>query len=720
VFLSPPPTHPAIRVPPPQPGAVAEGTSEGGCSECDACCASCGIVEQEIDISHTSSARCKNDSGIVLDHDSCAMSACSSPLHLRASSLAENALNEQPTVLQHSGDDENFCSQRTSEHAQHAAEQMTQIGDLIFEMTAVQRTHLARAWDVHFSSAKDLHDHCVSMTTSAQPGFESLCRELAMRRFFSDDAPRHLNADDDGRASPAQDCRDNRARSASPRANMTTLRFDCSICLGSVAAMSTVVMPCCGFELCRACAKQSLQCIMAACNANNRRIPCLHCSSNIFSYPNGQHMTQALVGPAAMLAWRAKLALNSVPNCRQCSACNRIQLVTSKSPASPSVMCSCGHVTCLIHGDSHPGTSCPLPSPEQIESEDRISRISKRCPGCKVATERNGGCSHMSCSECGCSWCWTCAKSRRSSRSELLNTASDAVMCTNWLSALLFRIICYAAGPSSVFFIADDRCICGSSDTRWLEYEWQRSGHYVNVSSQPSAQWIVSSTLLIAVHLFYLSQRMHHCALLLRAYAAVAALYILAALCSHTFGIVAATVRFCYRSMHHHYPQFFSQVTAAVLSKVYALFTGICVAWITYAVHPILCQLGRTRHYTRYQPLQCSDFKAAAKVAVPALLTYLYYMTPLEPQHSTWILHFWIVWAALQLHLVIYPHVSILNSHNACDDPISWGLVCGALSIALSLVMSTTRFICCLDAAVCVLCVLGISLKRRLNSDYHY
>jgi len=39
-----------------------------------------------------------------------------------------------------------------------------------------------------------------------------------------------------------------------------------------------------------------------------------------------------------------------------------------------------------------------------------IRVISKPCPGCRTATERDGGCMHMICTKpgCGLSWCWVC------------------------------------------------------------------------------------------------------------------------------------------------------------------------------------------------------------------------------------------------------------------------------------------------------------------------
>ncbi len=322
----------------------------------------------------------------------------------------------------------------------------------------------------------------------------------------------------------------------------------------------------------------------------------------------------------------------------------------------------------------------------------------------------------MNCSECGCGWCWTCAKSRSAGRSEVLST--DADTSTNWISALLFRIICYAAGPSCVFSIWNDYCNCGNRGTRGLDVEWRRSGLIVSVSSQPFAQWIVSTAIVIAVHLFELSQGTHPCALLLSAYAFAAAVYILAACCFRTFGMAAAAASFIYSSADHYYPQFFSQVyevAAAVHTQASALLVGICVGVITHHAYPILRLLGRSRLYPYNRPLQCSDVVTAAKAVVPASLAYLFLITPLQPHQSAWTLDFWIVWAALQLHVMVNPTGSIINSYNRDDDSFDWAIVCGALSTALSLVMSGTRFICCLDAAVCVMCVLGTALYRRIN-----
>lgn len=45
---------------------------------------------------------------------------------------------------------------------------------------------------------------------------------------------------------------------------------------------------------------------------------------------------------------------------------------------------------------------------EEANSSAAIDRLTKRCPGCRRPTEKNGGCNHMTCTQCRCEWCWLC------------------------------------------------------------------------------------------------------------------------------------------------------------------------------------------------------------------------------------------------------------------------------------------------------------------------
>ncbi|KAE9554569.1 hypothetical protein FO519_002208 [Halicephalobus sp. NKZ332] len=53
---------------------------------------------------------------------------------------------------------------------------------------------------------------------------------------------------------------------------------------------------------------------------------------------------------------------------------------------------------------------CRCKDPVNDGSVETIKAISKPCPVCKVPTERDGGCAHISCTQCRTDWCFICSK----------------------------------------------------------------------------------------------------------------------------------------------------------------------------------------------------------------------------------------------------------------------------------------------------------------------
>ncbi|KAK6101849.1 IBR domain family protein [Brugia pahangi] len=76
------------------------------------------------------------------------------------------------------------------------------------------------------------------------------------------------------------------------------------------------------------------------------------------------------------------------------------------SPSNPKIICPecyisfcglCRQIECICLGSD--------------ATKKTIERICRRCPSCDTPTERNGGCAHMHCSQCGEHWCFLCVKS---------------------------------------------------------------------------------------------------------------------------------------------------------------------------------------------------------------------------------------------------------------------------------------------------------------------
>ena len=79
-----------------------------------------------------------------------------------------------------------------------------------------------------------------------------------------------------------------------------------------------------------------------------------------------------------------------------------------KSDLTKYVECENGHKYCFEclkppHGDK----SCDYQEEKQFMTWTKGKRV-KRCPRCKMYTEKNEGCNHMTCASCKYQWCWLC------------------------------------------------------------------------------------------------------------------------------------------------------------------------------------------------------------------------------------------------------------------------------------------------------------------------
>eukprot|EP01038_Epipyxis_sp_PR26KG_P013236 gene13236-17740_t len=106
------------------------------------------------------------------------------------------------------------------------------------------------------------------------------------------------------------------------------------------------------------------------------------------------------------------------PNYRECSKCNGSMKKLSSKSSSYAMVCedvNCGHQSCFIHGDAHPNESCHQYNRRVRYDENATKRlmrkVARKCPNCKIQTEKDGGCNHMTCRVCGNDWCWLCGRS---------------------------------------------------------------------------------------------------------------------------------------------------------------------------------------------------------------------------------------------------------------------------------------------------------------------
>ena len=72
------------------------------------------------------------------------------------------------------------------------------------------------------------------------------------------------------------------------------------------------------------------------------------------------------------------------------------------------IKCKNGHKFCFVClKDWHDGKKCDVDDEEGFQIWKK-NKIIKQCPKCKMYTEKNEGCNHMTCVECKYQWCWLC------------------------------------------------------------------------------------------------------------------------------------------------------------------------------------------------------------------------------------------------------------------------------------------------------------------------
>jgi hypothetical protein len=107
--------------------------------------------------------------------------------------------------------------------------------------------------------------------------------------------------------------------------------------------------------------------------------------------------------------------LKEIPDFVMCAhpGCNSGQLHYPNEYFCRKVICiKCKGETCSYHGIIwHTGLTCHQYDGEKTvdnPSKKWIHRNTKQCPRCHRNIQKNGGCDHMACINCGHQFCWYC------------------------------------------------------------------------------------------------------------------------------------------------------------------------------------------------------------------------------------------------------------------------------------------------------------------------
>jgi len=214
--------------------------------------------------------------------------------------------------------------------------------------------------------------------------------------------------------------------------------FFCQICIENHPYSNAFTLSQCGHVFCLDCLKQycayetqkanvSMKCFFPIARTNK---PC-----NVRL--NEEEILSLLDENNKKKYARFKFNQSS-PHARQCPYCDHSQIATppansnnesvavdiletKKNPVNQHiewiVTCDeCKRTYCYYHADRHPDISCAefkeKKSAEETVNEEKnrklVALLTKPCPHCGNGIVKRGGCNHMKCPQCSCSFCWLC------------------------------------------------------------------------------------------------------------------------------------------------------------------------------------------------------------------------------------------------------------------------------------------------------------------------
>ncbi|XP_033726495.1 uncharacterized protein DDB_G0292642-like isoform X2 [Pecten maximus] len=212
--------------------------------------------------------------------------------------------------------------------------------------------------------------------------------------------------------------REERSRSSPYRRASLTPRTDCEVCYEKTSVRKRL---CCDFPVCDPCMEKYVE------EKVTNGVVTIQCIGYCKSFVHRDEILSRLSAEMKEKYYRFLVNANQDPMVKTCPQCSTVynmtkeEVKTAKKKAKglrTNVTCSkCELVWCFpCQAPAHQGITC-----KEFAKGDKLLKSwakvktgiewnAQQCPRCKVFIQRKGGCDHMTCKQCGTSFCYRCGE----------------------------------------------------------------------------------------------------------------------------------------------------------------------------------------------------------------------------------------------------------------------------------------------------------------------
>jgi len=235
--------------------------------------------------------------------------------------------------------------------------------------------------------------------------------------FFFDDLLNNTNDEDNNNSNRFRAYENSYKTSINKNFKNTKIQKECLICFENIESPNKVRLKC-GHYFCESCWVDYLK--EKISNANVAKIMCMQHGCDIVL--DNDFIKNILEGNNELIEkydkfYNRKKMIEKSNKIKYCPFPD-CEGFAEKKGKNKYVKCNFGHEFCFECGNKPHGKKKCEDMVDKDFEEWRSHKIVKRCPYCRMWTEKNEGCNHMTCVECQFQWCWLCQKPYNSNHFE--------------------------------------------------------------------------------------------------------------------------------------------------------------------------------------------------------------------------------------------------------------------------------------------------------------